>query len=106
MNLADQQLLMQLYDGELPPEQATWMEQRLGEDAEVASVFEGLLQLSEVVRGVATRRESAADDIAERVMARIEAEASTRPALRVLEGGGQTQPAAMPEPTRPATGSA
>ena len=99
-------MLMQLYDGELPPEQTVAMEERLAESAELGGVWEGLEQLGEVVRAVAYSRAGAADDIADAVMARIEAERSASVALRAIEGGVVAQPAGQPERTRSAPASA
>ena len=58
MNHTDQRLLMQLYDGELPPVQAIAMRRRLSQDVELRGVYAGLQQVGAVVRAVADRHAS------------------------------------------------
>lgn len=66
--------LMQAYDGELAPDERQRLESAIGEHPESARVLAGLGLVSELVRAWARSREQAGGAIAERVMARIEAE--------------------------------
>jgi negative regulator of sigma E activity len=69
--------LMRLYDDELGADEAARLEQRIVDDPESAAVLRGLQQVGSLLREAAAEQGAAADDIAVRVMACIDAEEST-----------------------------
>jgi hypothetical protein len=72
VNLAEQQLVMQLYDEELPEEQTRLLQRRLAVDDEWRGVFEGLEQVGDLVRAMADRDATGAEAIVDHVMQRID----------------------------------
>jgi negative regulator of sigma E activity len=98
VNRLAQETLMQLYDGELPPDRARLVEQRLSGDAEWLGLFEGLEQVGDAVRALADRHVAVADTIADTVMDRIRAErlgAGARPPLHLVGAAAAQQPLSM-----------
>jgi hypothetical protein len=79
VNLHDQQTLMQLYDGELPPDEIESARLRLEQDPEWRSVFEGLGQLSEAVCALCDARSEGADDLVDRVLREIDRDQARKP---------------------------
>ncbi len=85
MTPSSDQRLMQLYDDELGLDEAAELDQRVVDDPEAAAVLRGLEQVGSVLREAAEADGGAADDIAARVMACIEAE---EPATRTPTAAG------------------
>jgi negative regulator of sigma E activity len=87
--------LMKLADGELEPDVAEKLSAELT-DEELA-LLEGVEQIGDFVSVLADHQAGVADDIADRVMAKID-EDEPRPALRGIPGGAEREPTAMLEP--------
>ncbi|MEZ4225191.1 MAG: hypothetical protein R3B13_29840 [Polyangiaceae bacterium] len=101
--------LMAHHDGELSEEERQALLATLTDEDE--GVLEGLEQLGETLRLHADQRAAAADDIADAIMAQLDAEqpsqSARRAGLRVIHGGASdaspeekpAMPAPRPEPT-------
>ena len=76
MSRPSDELLMRLHDDELSDEELAELEQRL--DAEDRAKLDGLAQVGDFVRALGSKDEAAADDIADAVMARIDAGEASR----------------------------
>jgi anti-sigma factor RsiW len=81
VNRLNDELLMRLHDGELSDPEVRELERRLASDPQASSVLEGLHQIGDVVRALASERSAAADGIADSVLARIEAEPCGSPPM-------------------------
>lgn len=92
MSRALQEQLMQLHDDELAPEQLAALEKRVAEDPEAAGVLRGLEQVGQALRGVAEEQGTGAEQIADLVMARIDAEDGERSAEPGSDAGARVLP--------------